>query len=92
MNYVVQESSRLWWNSESLYCPLLRGDLIVESKLDLGDRSGRIRVERNSDLCELLTGDVGNLCGWPNFRNKSCVSCACLFQFTFHTCLSSFLF
>ncbi len=30
-----------------------------------------------------LNGDVGNLCGLPNFGNKSCVSCACLPQFTF---------
>jgi hypothetical protein len=45
----------------------------VETKLDLGDHSERIRVERESTLCELLNGDVGILCGWPIFRNKSCV-------------------
>jgi hypothetical protein len=38
-------------------------DLIVETKLDLGDRSERIRVERDPGLCELLNGDVGNLYG-----------------------------
>jgi hypothetical protein len=45
----------------------------VETELDLGDRSERIRVERDPTLCELLNGDVHNLCGWPNFGNKSCV-------------------
>jgi hypothetical protein len=45
----------------------------VQTELDLGDRSERIRVERDLTLCELLNGDVGILCGWPNFRNKSCV-------------------
>jgi hypothetical protein len=61
---VVRESLRLWWTSESLYCPLLRGDLLIETELDLGDRLERIRVERDPTLCELLNGDVGNLCGW----------------------------
>jgi hypothetical protein len=70
---VVRESPRLWWTSESLYCPLLCRDLIVETELNLGDRSERFRVERDPALCELLNGDVGILCGWPNFGNKSCV-------------------
>jgi hypothetical protein len=70
---VIRESPRLWWTSESLYCPVLRGDLIVKTKLDLDDRSERIRVERDPTLCELLNGDVGIICGWPNFRNKSCM-------------------
>jgi hypothetical protein len=55
------------------------GDLIVETELDLSDRSDRIRVEKDPTLCELLNGDIGNLYDWPNFGNKSCVSCACLF-------------
>jgi hypothetical protein len=50
----------------------------VETELDLGDRSERFRVERDPTLCELLNGDVGHLCGEPNFENKSCVTCACL--------------
>jgi hypothetical protein len=45
----------------------------VEPKLDLGACSERIRVERDPTLCEILNGDVGILCGWLNFRNKSCV-------------------
>jgi hypothetical protein len=45
----------------------------VETELDLGDRSEWIRVERDSALCELHNEDVGILCGWPNFRNKSYV-------------------
>jgi hypothetical protein len=45
----------------------------VETKLDLGDRSEWIRVERDSTHCELHNRDVGILCGWPNFRKKSCV-------------------
>jgi hypothetical protein len=76
---IVRESPRLWWNSKSLYCPLLRGDLIVEIELDLGDHLERIRVERDPALCELFNGDVGNICGWPNFEKKSCVTSACLF-------------
>jgi hypothetical protein len=58
---------------ESLYCRLLCGDLIVETELDLGDHSEWITVERDPTLCELHNGDVGNLCGWLNFRKKSCV-------------------
>jgi hypothetical protein len=45
----------------------------VEKELNLGDHFERIRVERDSALCELLNRDVGNLCGWLNFGNKSCV-------------------
>jgi hypothetical protein len=45
----------------------------VETKLDLGDHSEKIRVERDPALCKLLNGDVGILCGWLNFGNKSCV-------------------
>jgi hypothetical protein len=56
-----------------LYCPLLFGNLIVETELDLGDRWEWIRVERDPTLCELHNGDIGILCGWPNFRKKSCV-------------------
>jgi hypothetical protein len=63
----------VWLIPESLYCPLLCGDLIVESKLDLGDHLEWIRVERDPALCELHNGDVGILCGWSNFRKKSCV-------------------
>jgi hypothetical protein len=59
---IVQESPRLWWTSERLYCPLLHGDLIVETKLDLNNCSERIRVEGDPTLCKLLNGDVGNLC------------------------------
>jgi hypothetical protein len=66
-------------------------DLIVKTKLDLGDRSKWIRVEKDSTLCELLDRDVGNLCGWPNIGNKSYVSSACLFQFTLCSCPSLFL-
>jgi hypothetical protein len=45
----------------------------VKIRLDLGDSSEWIMVERDSTLCELHNGDVGILCGWPNFRKKSCV-------------------
>jgi hypothetical protein len=88
---VVRESPRLWWILKSLYCPLLRGDLIVETELDLGDCSERIMVERDLALCELLNGDVGNLYNWLNFGNKSCVFCACSFRFTNCYCSSLFL-
>jgi hypothetical protein len=45
----------------------------VETELNLGDRSEWIMVERGPALCELHNGDVGILCGWPNFKKKSCV-------------------
>jgi hypothetical protein len=45
----------------------------VEAELDVGGRSEWIRVERDSALYELHNGDVGILCGWPNFGKKSCV-------------------
>jgi hypothetical protein len=45
----------------------------VKTELDPGDRSEWIRVERDPALCELHNGDIGILCGWPNFKKKSCV-------------------
>jgi hypothetical protein len=45
----------------------------VKTELDLGDRSGWIRVERDPALCELHNRDVDILCAWPNFGKKSCV-------------------
>jgi hypothetical protein len=45
----------------------------VKTELDLGDRSEWIRVERDPALCELHNEDVGILCGWLNFKKKSCV-------------------
>jgi hypothetical protein len=63
----------VWLTLKSLYCPLLYGDLIVQIRLDLGDHSKWIRVERESALCELHNGDVGIICGWPNFEKKSYV-------------------
>jgi hypothetical protein len=53
--------------------PLFCGDLIVETELDVVDRSKLIRVERDLALCELHNRDVGILCGWPNFGKKSFV-------------------
>jgi hypothetical protein len=63
----------LWLILKSLYCPLLCGDLIVKTELDLGDRSEWIWVERDPALCELHNRGVGILCGWLNFEKKSCV-------------------
>jgi hypothetical protein len=45
----------------------------VEAELDLGEHSEWFRVERDLDLRELHSRDVGILCGWPNFGKKSCV-------------------
>jgi hypothetical protein len=45
----------------------------VETGLDLSDHSEWISVERDLALCELHNGDIGILCGWPNFRKNSCV-------------------
>jgi hypothetical protein len=61
----------------------------VATELDLGDRSELIRVERDPTLCELHNGDVDILCGWPNFRNKSCVFVSLIliyFLFLFKIC------
>jgi hypothetical protein len=69
--------------------PLLYGNLIVETKLDLSDRSELIRVERDPTLCELHNRDVGILCGWPNFGKKSCVFVSLIliyFMFLFKIC------
>jgi hypothetical protein len=64
----------------------------VETELDLSDRLEWIRVERDSALCELHNIDVGILCGWPNFRKKSCVLVSLiliffLFLFKIYSCL-----
>jgi hypothetical protein len=45
----------------------------VKTELDLGGHLERIRVERDSTLCELHNRDVGILCGCLNFMKKSCV-------------------
>jgi hypothetical protein len=63
----------LWLIPKSLYCPLICGDLIVKTKLDLGDHSEWIRVERDPAHCELHNRDVDIIYWWPNFRKKSCV-------------------
>jgi hypothetical protein len=79
----------LWLIPESLYCPLICGDLIVETKLDLDDLSKCIRIERDPALCELHNGDVGILCGWPNFGKKYCVFVSLIliyFMFVFKLC------
>jgi hypothetical protein len=64
----------------------------VETELYLGYHSEWIRVERDPTLCELHNRDVGILCGWPNFRKKSCVFVSLiliyfLFLFKFCSCL-----
>jgi hypothetical protein len=64
----------------------------VETKLDLGDYSEWIRVERGLALCELHNGDVGILYGWPNFGKKYCVFVSLilisfLFLFKYCSCL-----
>jgi hypothetical protein len=64
----------------------------VETELDLSDHSEWIRVERDTALYELHDGDVGILCGWPNFGKKSCVFMSLiliyfLFLFKFCSCL-----
>jgi hypothetical protein len=61
----------------------------VETKLDLGDCSEWIRVERDSALCELHNRDVGILCWCSNFRKKSCVFMSLIliyFLFLFKLC------
>jgi hypothetical protein len=64
----------------------------VETRLNLGDRLKWIRVERDPALCDLHNGDVGILCGWPNFEKKSCVFVSLilvyfLFLFKLYSCL-----
>jgi hypothetical protein len=61
----------------------------VKTRLDLDDRSEWIRLERDSALCELHNRDIGILCGWPNFRKKSCVFVSLIliyFIFLFKLC------
>jgi hypothetical protein len=61
----------------------------VETELDLGDRSEWIMVERDPALCELYNGDVDILCGWANFKKKSCVFASLIliyFLFLFKIC------
>jgi hypothetical protein len=61
----------------------------VKTELDLGDRSEWIMVERDPALCELHNGDVGILCGWPNFGKKSCIFVSLIliyFLFLFKIC------
>jgi hypothetical protein len=61
----------------------------VEIELDFDDHLEWIRVERDLALCELHNGDVGILCGWPNFRKKSCVLVSLIliyFSFLFKIC------
>jgi hypothetical protein len=61
----------------------------VEAKLDLDDHSEWIRVERDPAFCELHNGDIGILCGWPNFGKKSCVLVSLIliyFLFLFKIC------
>jgi hypothetical protein len=79
----------LWLIPEKLYYPLLFGDLIVKTELDLGDRSEWIRIERDSSLSALHNGDVCILCGWLNFGKKSCVLVSLIliyFLFLFKIC------
>jgi hypothetical protein len=85
----VRESPRLWLTLKSLYFPLICGDLIVETELNLGDRSEWIRVERDLSLCELHNKDVSILCGWPNFGKKSYIFVSLIliyFLFLFKLC------
>jgi hypothetical protein len=89
MDKVVWESPRLWLIPQSLYFPLLCGDLIVETELDLGDRLKWIRVERDLALCELHNREVDILCGWLNFGKKSYVVVSLIliyFMFLFKLC------
>jgi hypothetical protein len=64
----------------------------MKTELYLSDRLEWIRVERDTTLCELHNGDVGILCGWPNFGKKYCVFVSLiliyfLFLFKFCSCL-----
>jgi hypothetical protein len=64
----------------------------VGTELDLGDLLKWIRLERDPNLCELHNGDVGILCGWPNFGKKSYVFVSLiliyfLFLFKIYSCL-----
>jgi hypothetical protein len=61
----------------------------VKTELDLDYRSEWIIVERDPTLCELHNGDVGILCGWPNFGKKFCVFMSLIliyFLFIFKLC------
>jgi hypothetical protein len=82
----------LWLTLENLYCPLLCDNLIVKIKLDIGDHSEWISVKRDPAHCELHNRDVDILCGWLNFRKKSCVFVSLvliyfIFLFKIYSCL-----
>jgi hypothetical protein len=64
----------------------------VDTKLDLGDHSEWIKVERYTTLYELHNGDVDILYGWLNFRKKYCVFVSLIliyfmFSFKLYSCL-----
>jgi hypothetical protein len=61
----------------------------VKTRLDLGDYSEWIRVERDLALSELHNGDIGIRCEWSNFGKKSCVHVSLIliyFLFFFKLC------
>jgi hypothetical protein len=85
-----RSSQGLWLSTEEFVLPSSSWRLIVKTNCPWW-QLGRIRVERDPTLCELLNEDLGNLCGWPNFTNKSCVS-ICLFLFNFCCIFVFFVF
>jgi hypothetical protein len=58
----------------------------VETELDLGDHSEWNRVERDPALCVLHNGDIVILCGWLDFRKKSCVFVSLILIFFLFLC------
>jgi hypothetical protein len=64
---------------DRLVCPGVTKAVVDPKKFILSSplwgfyRSEWIMVERDPNICELHNGDVGILCGWSNFRKKSCV-------------------
>jgi hypothetical protein len=88
---VVRELPRIVVKSREVCIALLFMGIDSKNRVGIGGNLGRIRVERDPALCELINEDVGNLCGWPNFRNKYCIS-LCLLYLLSATCFVFFVF
>jgi hypothetical protein len=57
-----------------------------EHRVSLGGNLGGLELKETRLFGSTSIEDVGNLCGWSNFENKSCVS-LCLLLFNFHCVL-----
>jgi hypothetical protein len=90
---VARELPRIVVESREVCITHLFVGIDSEHRVGLGGNLGGLGLKETPTLCEHLNRDVGNLCGWLNFRNKSCVSLyillftfCCLFVFFVFLC------